>query len=111
VGVDGSHPLFTDFNFQALGVPRNPELPANADPKSFNMGLCGPLRTDQSSDKSRCGLFKSVSRRNTATRHVFFDNGRFHTLKGSLRFYMQRDTNPAKWYPTDAHGKVDKFND
>jgi hypothetical protein len=28
VGVDGSHPLFTDFNFQAVGVPRNPDLRA-----------------------------------------------------------------------------------
>jgi cytochrome c peroxidase len=110
-GVDGSHPLFTDFNFQALGVPRNTELRANADPKYFDMGLCGPLRHDQASDKSNCGLFKSVSLRNTATRHVFFHNGRFHTLKDALRFYVQRDTNPAKWYPKDAHGKVDKFND
>jgi cytochrome c peroxidase len=28
-----------------------------------------------------------------------------------LGFYVQRDTNPANWYPKDAHGKVDKFND
>ncbi|WP_267956800.1 cytochrome-c peroxidase [Paraburkholderia sp. HP33-1] len=109
-GVNGAHPLFTDFNFQALGVPRNPELKVNADPKYFDMGLCGPLRLDQS-DKHNCGLFKSVSLRNTATRHVFFHNGRFHTLKDALRFYVQRDTNPAKWYPKDAHGKVDKFDD
>ena len=70
-GVNGAHPLFTDFNFQALGVPRNPELPVNADPQYFDMGLCGPLRTDQSNEKTNCGLFKSVSPRNTATRHVF----------------------------------------
>ncbi|WP_345812086.1 cytochrome c peroxidase [Paraburkholderia sp. PREW-6R] len=110
-GVDGSHPLFTDFNFQALGVPRNPELRVNADPKYFDMGLCGPLRKDQSSDPSNCGLFRSVSLRNTATRQVFFHNGRFHTLKDALRFYVQRDTNPARWYPKDAHGKIDKFDD
>ncbi|MFT4069059.1 cytochrome-c peroxidase [Paraburkholderia sp.] len=109
-GVNGAHPLFTDFNFQALGVPRNAELKVNADPKYFDMGLCGPLRHDQG-DKVNCGLFKSVSLRNTATRHVFFHNGRFHTLKDALRFYVQRDTNPEKWYPKDAHGKVDKFND
>lgn len=42
---------------------------------------------------------------------MFFHNGRFHTLKDALRFYVQRDTNPAKWYPKDARGKVDKFND
>lgn len=110
-GVDGSHPLFTDFNFQALGVPRNPELRVNADPKYFDMGLCGPVRTDQSADKKNCGLFKSVSLRNTATRQVFFHNGRFHTLKDALRFYVQRDTNPEKWYPTDRHGKVENFDD
>ncbi|TDN62480.1 cytochrome c peroxidase [Paraburkholderia sp. BL10I2N1] len=110
-GADGSHPLFTDYNFEALGVPRNPELHVNADSRYFDMGLCGPLRTDQSGDTSNCGLFKTPSLRNTATRQVFFHNGRFHTLKDALRFYVQRDTNPAKWYPVDRHGKIDKFND
>jgi cytochrome c peroxidase len=28
-GVDGSHPLFTDYQFEALGVPRNAEILAN----------------------------------------------------------------------------------
>ena len=110
-GADGSHPLFTDYNFEALGVPRNPALHVNADPHYFDMGLCGPLRTDQSSDKRNCGLFKTPSLRNTATRRVFFHNGRFHSLKEALRFYVQRDTNPAKWYPQDRSGKVDKFDD
>jgi cytochrome c peroxidase len=31
-GADGSPPLFTDFTYDNLGVPRNPELRANADP-------------------------------------------------------------------------------
>ncbi|WP_408384062.1 hypothetical protein [Paraburkholderia sediminicola] len=56
--------------------------------KLFDNPAGGPLRTDQSSDKSNCGLFKSVSLRNTATRHVFFHNGRFHALKDALRFYV-----------------------
>lgn len=110
-GVNGSHPLFTDYNFEALGVPRNRELRVNADQRYFDMGLCGPLRTDQVSNKTYCGLFKTPTLRNTATRQVFFHNGSFHTLKGALRFYVQRDTNPAKWYPTNRHGKVDKFDD
>jgi cytochrome c peroxidase len=71
-GVNGAHPLFTDFNFQALGVPRNAELRVNADLKYFDMGVCGPIRIDQSSDKTNCGLFKSVSLRNTATVTCFF---------------------------------------
>jgi cytochrome c peroxidase len=46
-GVNGAHPLFTDFNFHPLGVPRNTERRANADPKCFDMAcadLCAPIR-------------------------------------------------------------------
>lgn len=28
-----------------------------------------------------------------------------------MRFYVQRDTNPEKWYPRKANGKVDKYDD
>ncbi len=38
-GMDGSHPLFTDYQFEALGVPRNPQLTANAAPEFFDEGL------------------------------------------------------------------------
>jgi cytochrome c peroxidase len=110
-GADGSHPLFTDFSFEAVGVPRNRELRVNADPRYYDMGLCGPLRSDQAEDKSNCGLFKTPSLRNVATRQVFFHNGRFHDLKAALRFYVERDTDPQKWYPTDRHGRVNKFDD
>jgi cytochrome c peroxidase len=109
-GADGSHPLFTDFQFEALGVPRNPEISANADPHYFDEGLCGPLRTDQADQPAACGLFKTPGLRNVATRRVFFHNGRFHTLKEALQFYVRRDTNAGRWYPT-AHGQIEKFND
>jgi cytochrome c peroxidase len=109
-GADGSHPLFTDYQFEALGVPRNPQIHANADPHFHDAGLCGPLRTDQRGQKSYCGLFKTPGLRNVATRRVFFHNGRFHTLKEALRFYVRRDTHPAQWYPARS-GVVDKFDD
>ena len=32
--------IFTDFTYDALGVPRNPAIPANADPTMFDLGLC-----------------------------------------------------------------------
>jgi cytochrome c peroxidase len=98
-GAAGAHPVLTDYNFQTLGVPRNPEIPANADPAYYDMGLCGPTRTDKSDNKWYCGMFRTPTLRNTATRKVFFHNGRFHTLEDALRFYVQRDTNPSKWYP------------
>jgi cytochrome c peroxidase len=110
-GADGSHPLFTDYQFEALGVPRNPEILANAAPEYFDLGLCGPLRIDQSAQSGYCGMFKTPTLRNVATRAVFFHNGRFHTLKQALRFYVQRDTNPQSWYPISAAGAVNKFDD
>lgn len=110
-GADGSHPLFTDYQFEALGVPRNPEILSNAAPGYFDMGLCGPLRRDQAGQSKFCGLFKTPTLRNVVTRSVFFHNGRFHTLKEALRFYVQRDTDPRLWYPVSASGEVNKFDD
>jgi len=111
IGADGSHPLFTDYEMEALGVPRNPEIHANADPHYFDMGLCGPLRTDQAAKTEYCGLFKTPTLRNVATRKVFFHNGRFHTLREALRFYVRRDTGPGLWYPAGKAGAAEKFDD
>lgn len=104
-GADGSHPLFTDYQFEALGVPRNPEITANATASYHDEGVCGPLRSDQAGQQKYCGLFKTPTLRNVAARGVFFHNGRFHSLKEALRFYVRRDTDPRLWYPTE------KFDD
>lgn len=111
-GANGAHPLFTDFQFEAVGVPRNQEIPWNRDPHYDDLGLCGPFRTDLAGTvPSDCGLFRTPSLRNAAARHVFFHNGRFHSLRETLRFYVERDTNPGRWYPTGADGHVEKFDD
>ncbi|MBC8721215.1 c-type cytochrome [Paraburkholderia sp. 31.1] len=110
-GPGGRPAQFADFSFIALGVPRNPEIPANRDPTYFDLGLCGPYRSDLAKETGFCGMFKSPTLRNVATRSVFFHNGRFHKLEDVMRFYVERDTNPAKWYPKGANGKVDKFDD
>src|SRR5208282_724545 len=57
------------------------------------------------------GLFKTPTLRNVTTRTVFFHNGRFHSLKEALRFYVQRDTDPQKWFPLSASGELIKFDD
>jgi cytochrome c peroxidase len=41
---------------------------------------------------------------------VFFHNGIYHSLEGVLRFYVQRDTHPERFYPVVA-GQVRKFDD
>ena len=109
--ADGSAPLFTDFSYDNLGVPRNSAIPATTDPAYFDLGLCGPDRTDLASRTDLCGSFKVPTLRNVATRKVFFHNGVFSSLEQALRFYVRRDTNPEEWYPMAADGLVDKFND
>lgn len=108
-GSDGAPPLFTDFSYDALGVPRNPEIPANADPAYFDLGLC--QRPELAGRADLCGAFKVPSLRNVAQRKVFFHNGRFTSLKDALTFYVQRDTHPEKFYPRDEAGVVRKFDD
>ena len=110
-GNDGTPPQFTDFGLIAIGVPRNPEIPANDDPNYFDLGLCGPLRTDFKDRKEYCGLFRTPTLRNVATRQSFFHNGVLHSLRKVVEFYVQRDTNPERWYSRNPDGTVRKFDD
>jgi cytochrome c peroxidase len=119
MGKDGSLPLFTDFSFDALGVPANWAVPSTLG----DLGLCAnkTAAIEALSDTGRaalCGKFKVPSLRNVALRKVFFHNGRFTDLRQALTFYVQRDTNPERWYlkadhtpDVDADGVVSKYND
>lgn len=108
--ADGRPPLFTDFGYAALGVPRNPAIPANADPAYFDLGLCGPQRSDLIDRPALCGLFRTPSLRNVAAKQAFFHNGSMHTLEQVLDFYNTRDTAPQRWYPQRG-GAVQVFDD
>ncbi|CAB3789320.1 Methylamine utilization protein MauG [Paraburkholderia ultramafica] len=108
---DGLPPVFTDTQYEALGVPRNPAIPANKDPKYFDMGVCGPWRDDLAKQTQYCGMFLTPTLRNVAGRKVFFHNGVYHDLKQVMDFYNLRNTAPEKIYPRDASGKVQKYND
>ncbi len=117
--VGGGGALFTDFTFEALGAPRNTNIPANiARPGMpttyYDLGLCTAQNPayphSLPSSAQYCGLFKTPTLRNTATRQAFFHNGVFHSLAQVIDFYNTRDTNPAAWYPT-VKGVVQKFND
>ena len=79
-------------------APRNRATPANADPRFFDLGLCGPVRTDLSTHAEYCGLFRTPTLRNIALRQRFFHNGAIASLADAVRFYVERDTEPARWY-------------
>jgi len=92
-------------------VPRNRAIAANADPAFFDLGVCGPLRTDLKDHDDYCGLFRSPSLRNVALRKTFFHNGVIKSLRDAVAFYATRDTDPGRWYPRNADGTVAKFDD
>jgi cytochrome c peroxidase len=108
-GLDGTKPLFTNFSYFALGLPRN-RSQRNDDPAFFDLGLCGPRRTDLAGRSDLCGMFRVPTLRNVALTAPYFHNATFFTLRGAVSFYATRDTNPELWYPT-VNGVVQKFYD
>jgi len=101
----GAFPQFTDFGLIAIGVPRNPAIPANAKPEYRDLGACGPLRTDLGTHDEYCGRFRTPSLRNVATRGVFFHNGVYTKLEDAVRFYALRDSSPARVYGAARSGR------
>ena len=120
-------PMFTDFSFDNLGLPRNTRIPANADTTApaytpvdsadgvhnyYDLGVCGPFRDRGGANLSGiCGKFKVPTLRNIAVTAPYFHNGQFATLTEALGFYLRRDTNPEQFYPAYADGSVTKFDD
>jgi cytochrome c peroxidase len=120
----GGGAQFTDFTYENTGAPRNAKIPANATkiglPAYYDLGLCTAVNPDpvnpyliphvMPASAALCGLFKTPTLRNVATRNVFFHNGIFTSLAQVIDFYNTRDTDPGKWYPT-VNGVVQKYND
>jgi cytochrome c peroxidase len=86
-------------------------LSVNDDPRYFDLGICGPYRSDMREQTQYCGMFLTPTLRNVATRHVFFHNGALHSLQQVLDFYNFRDVDPGRVYPRAADGTVEKLND
>lgn len=109
--ADGQPPIFTDHEFEALGVPRNDKLLLTKNPAYYDLGLCGPYRTDLASQTQFCGMFLTPTLRNSAMRKVFFHNGVYHDLQHVLDFYDFSVAQPQKIYPAGPAGQVALFND
>ena len=100
---DPRQSLFTDYGYEAVGVPRNRGLPANADPASFDLGLCERGGEDYKAKTVEfCGRFRTPSLRNVAVRPSFMHNGAFTRLRDVVSFYATRSTNPERWYARGA---------
>jgi cytochrome c peroxidase len=108
--------IFTDFTYDSLGVPRNPAIPANTNPAFYDLGLCkqpglASILPKDIKLSSLCGAFKVPTLRNVAVTGPYYHNGAFASLRDAVKLYATRDTDPARWYPKRANGKVNKFDD
>jgi cytochrome c peroxidase len=103
--ANGQKALFTDFTFDNLGVPKNPENPVyDVDPEFVDSGLGGFLESagyPEDVYKVEWGKQKVPTLRNVDLRpdenfvKAFAHNGYFKTLEGIVHFYNTRDVKPV----------------
>ena len=101
---EGAKPLLTDFTYDNLGVPKNPEHAVyKENPDFIDRGLGGFLENAetpvewQKRAKENMGKHKVPTLRNVDKRpnrdfvKAYMHNGYFKTLKGVVHFYNTRD--------------------
>lgn len=97
VSEDGAPPQFTDFTYDNIGVPKNPNNPfyalspeLNPDGASFIDRGLGVTVDDPAED----GKFRVSSLRNVALTAPYAHNGFFPDLRSTVQFYNTRDVAP-----------------
>ncbi|MGD2295407.1 MAG: cytochrome c peroxidase [Candidatus Aminicenantes bacterium] len=121
--VKGKPPLFTDFTYDNLGVPKNPDNPFytmtsewNPDgPDWVDKGLGGYLETTEKYVQyaaENYGKQKVPTLRNVNLRprqgfvKAFMHNGFFKTLEEVVHFYNTRDRAEENWPPPEVEENV-----
>jgi len=106
---DGTPPFFTDFTYDNLGTPKNPEnpfylLPEELNPDGFDFIDYGLGKTVN--DPLQNGKFRVPTLRNVALTTPYMHNGVFKTLFSNLAFYNTRDV--AEWPPPEVFDNVNE---
>ena len=104
---DGTPPLFTDYTYDNLGAPRNPENPfytltPDLNPDGFDYTDFGLAITVN--DPAENGKFRVPTLRNVALTPPYLHNGVFKTLYQVVAFYNTRDVGP--WPPPEVAENV-----
>lgn len=104
-GAKAEPPLLTDFTYDNLGVPKNPENPFYVSNPSFiDQGLGGFLSTradyqmfaEENLGKQKVPTLRNVDKRpDPGFAKAYTHNGYFKTLEGIVHFYNTRDVKPV----------------
>ena len=99
-GPDGKlyPPVFTDFTYDNIGVPRNHSIVGN--PQS-DIGLSATT-----GDAGDDGKHKVMSLRNIEVTAPYSHNGYFRTLEQIVHFYNTRDVAAEGWAPPEVAQNV-----
>lgn len=93
-GPGGEPPLFTDFGYHNLGVPKNPANPFYSMPPHINPEGAGFIDVGLMATTKRPvdrGRMKTPTLRNISKTAPYFHNGVFGDLDTVMRFYNARD--------------------
>ena len=109
-GLYADKALFTDYTYDNLGTPKNPDNPFYDLPKKFNpaganfidYGLGGILKADD-----EMGKFKVPTLRNIAVTSPYMHNGVFDDLEEVVNFYNTRDVDP-NWPAPEVDKNINK---
>lgn len=105
-GPRGEPPLFTDFTYDNLGVPRNPDTTFFAA-DFVDDGLATTLAArGEASAAAQRGKFRVPTLRNVARSAPYMHNGVFSSLREVVEFYNTRDTAPGRWGATEVPATV-----
>jgi cytochrome c peroxidase len=109
-GAKGEPPLFTDFRYENLGVPKNPANPHYTTTKQINPKGADFIDTGLGAvleDPKQNGKFKVPTLRNVAVAPPYTHNGYFKTLDELVNFYSTRDV-AGKWPPPEVPQNLNK---
>jgi cytochrome c peroxidase len=131
-GPGGVPPLFTDFSYENIGVPRNPENPFYEMDEVFlddgspinplgedfiDFGLGDFLRTrpewadlaPENDGKFKVPTVRNVDRRlGAGFPKAYMHNGVFKTLEQVVHFYNTRDVAEENWPPPEVPQNVNR---
>lgn len=107
-GPNGEPPLFTDFTYDNLGVPRSPDAAFFAA-DFVDEGLAATLAArDVAGSEALRGKFRVPTLRNIANSAPYMHNGVFTSLREVVEFYNTRDTAPGRWGATEVPATVNR---
>lgn len=116
----GDKPLFTDFTYDNLGVPKNPENPFYSQSKEINpdgedwvdLGLGGFLGDSDQNGKQKVPTLRNVDKRpEEGFVKAYAHNGFFKSLEEIVHFYNTRDVKAWPDPEVGVHVNTDELGD